>query len=438
MGKGKLLTGIARVDITPEIGACLYGYYPDFHSESVRDNLTATAFAFESGRKRVLMISVCVCLINTQLDKKTREKISEKTGVCPQNILLCATHTHSGPALEGESGWGDIDMVYYEKIFLPQIIKCSEEALGNLQPVTMAVASGESRIGINRRELTPKNTIQLGQNPWGVYNPEMTVISFKNADGKIIGNMVHYGMHGTAAGAATAISRDWSGHMTDAVEEISGGITAFFNGPEGDVGPRLSNGRTTGLGDVSFTTEIGMKAADDAAEIYKKIDKYENADLGIYAGEIKIPLKKRPPLREAEEILKTLDDSGDNIRLLRYTHYKDVVESYKNGYMEEDYRIFEQSVVRLGNIVFAPSPYEMFSEVGLRLDKMTEDFKVLSLSNTNGSEGYFPTEDQLCRGGYEVNMISLVNLQPPVDDADFKFIEGTLENIDKLRGNENE
>jgi len=436
MEKNRLCAGIARVDITPEIGACLYGYYPDFHSESVRDNLTATAFAFECGEIRALMITACVCIINTQLDKKTREKIFEKTGIPSGNILICATHTHSGPALAGKSGWGDIDMKYYDEIFLPQIVKCSEEAVKKLQPVTVGIASGESFIGVNRRELTAKNTTQLGQNKWGVFNPEMTVISFKNDDGEIVGNMIHYGMHGTAAGAATAITRDWSGHMTDAVEELSGGITAFFNGPEGDVGPRLSNGRTTGLGDVSFVTEIGMKAADDAVEIFKKIDKYETADVNVYAGKIDIPLKKRTPLEEAVEILKTLDDSGDNIRLLRYTHYKDVVQSYSEGYEEKTHRSFEQSVIRLGNIVFAPSPFEMFSEVGMRIDKMTEDFKVLSLSNTNGSEGYFPTEDQLCRGGYEVNMINLVNLQPPVDDADFRFIEGTLKNIDKLRGGE--
>ena len=434
MNKNKLCAGIARADITPRIGTCLYGYVPDLHSDSIRDNLTATAFAFKSGDNSALMITATVCLINTQLDRQTREKISEKVGIPTENILISATHTHSGPALDCETGWGEIDMEYYNEIFLPGIIKCSEEAMNSLQPVSMGIASGKSKIGVNRREITPQNTIKLGQNPWGVFNPEMTVISFKNEAGKVIGNMIHYGLHGTAAGCSRAISRDWSGHMTDAVEEFSGGITAFFNGPEGDVGPRLSNGKTTGDGDLNFVTELGMQASADALAIFKKIDKYENADVDVYAGKVSIPLKKRIPLAEAEAILKTLNDNGNNINFLRYTHYKELVESYSNGFAEETHRNYDQTVVKLGEVVFAPSPFEMFSEVGMRIDKMTEDFKVLSLSNTNGSEGYFPTQDQLCRGGYEVEMIALSELQAPVDDADFKFIEETLRNIDILKG----
>ncbi len=50
--------------------------------------------------------------------------------------------------------------------------------------------------------------------------------------------------------------------MTDAVEKESGAITAFFNGPEGDVGPRLSNGRT--VGDLRHVHELGKMAAKDA------------------------------------------------------------------------------------------------------------------------------------------------------------------------------
>ena len=37
----KLLLGVARGDITPELGCNLFGYRPDLHSESVNDNLTA-------------------------------------------------------------------------------------------------------------------------------------------------------------------------------------------------------------------------------------------------------------------------------------------------------------------------------------------------------------------------------------------------------------
>jgi len=93
----------------------------------------------------------------------------------------------------------------------------------------------------------------------------MTVISFADEEGKVVANIVHYGMHGTCAGRNYEISRDWAGVMVDDVERVSGAITAFFNGAEGDVGPRLTNGLTTGNGDITYAERHGALAAHDAA-----------------------------------------------------------------------------------------------------------------------------------------------------------------------------
>ena len=72
----------------------------------------------------------------------------------------------------------------------------------------MGVANGNSFVGINRRELTEENKIKLGQNPWGCFNPKMTVISFADEHGTAVANMIHYGAHGTAAGKNQEITRD--------------------------------------------------------------------------------------------------------------------------------------------------------------------------------------------------------------------------------------
>ena len=41
-----LQLGVARADITPEIGTHLYGYYPFIVATEIHDSLTATAFCF--------------------------------------------------------------------------------------------------------------------------------------------------------------------------------------------------------------------------------------------------------------------------------------------------------------------------------------------------------------------------------------------------------
>ena len=57
---------------------------------------------------------------------------------------------------------------------------------------------------------------------------------------------------------------------------------------------------------------------------------------------------------------------------------------------------------------------------------------VLSLSNTNGAENYFVTEDAICRGGYEVEMFKLGYCQPYANNADWHMVTETLKNLNKL------
>ncbi|MDD4681132.1 MAG: hypothetical protein PHP79_09690, partial [Clostridia bacterium] len=50
----------------------------------------------------------------------------------------------------------------------------------------------------------------------------------------------------------------------------------------------------------------------------------------------------------------------------------------------------------------------------------------LCLSNTNGSMGYLPSQDQICRGGYEIEVFLHQNVQPLTNDADNHIINENL------------
>ena len=427
----KLYLGVAREIITPEVGGHLYGYTPYIISEKVEDDLTATAFYFKQGDLQALMISVTVAVIKTELAERILGLVSEKTGTPRENCMICATHTHSGPNTGGTFGWGDIDTEYCEGILIPQILKAAEKAAADPQPVKMGVARGNSNIGINRRVILEDNGIGLGQNPWGCFDPKMTVISFLNDEEKNVANIVHYGMHGTAAGLNHEITRDWSGIMIDTLEKQSGAITAFFNGPEGDVGPRLTNKQT--VGGLKYVREIGNAAALDAVRIYDSLFDYHNVELSVSNKKLAIPLKKRMDRAEAEKMLEDYKDQNVNLGGWIRKHLEDVIASYENGFEEEESFEFEQTVIKLGNIIFTSFPYELFSEIGLRIDGAVKNKAVLSLSNTNGSEGYFITPDAICRGGYEVGMFLYGRIQPYCDNADFHIMKETVRHIKEMQ-----
>ncbi|MBR2466100.1 MAG: neutral/alkaline non-lysosomal ceramidase N-terminal domain-containing protein [Clostridia bacterium] len=437
----KLNLGVAQGIITPEIGTPLYGYAPDVFSESVSDDLTATAYYFSEGETKALIIEATVCAIKQAFCDEIRAEIEKETGVSKEHVIIHATHTHSGPSLTGNPGWGGFNEKYAYEIFKPNVLKIAKESLNNVEPVKMGISVGESLVGVNRRERLEDNTVKLGQNPWGPYDPKMTVISFKTESGEIKASMVHYGCHGTAAGRNHEISRDWPGFMVDAVSEHGGGICAFFNGPEGDVGPRLMNGKTIGFdekngksGNIKCAEELGHFAAHDAVRILRSTHGYYDAGLEVLPVTVKIPVKPRPTLKEAEAEYNAYKEYTTNWRAGRANYYKRIIDSYEAGVEDVEYYEMEQTIIRIGEVAFVQSTFELFSEIGLRIQKHSPIPVTLPIVNTNGSDAYFVTESELCRGGYEIAVFGKRQLQCWVDNGDWYLIKNTLENLRKLKG----
>lgn len=444
----KLIFGVAEEKITPKIGGNLFGYTLDVFSNAVNDDLTATAYYFSSGKTEAFMISLTVCVVTADLADRIRNDIEKQTGVPADNVLIHTTHTHSGPSTANLAGFGNTDPEYIEEIFVPGIEKAANAAKACAEPVTMAVSQGESRTGVNRRELTEDNEIILGQNPWGPCDLKMTVISFKNEAGEVKGSMVHYGCHGTAAGKNQEITRDWAGVMVDSMTEYGGGICAFFNGPQGDIGPRLLNGKTTGGNgmrkpgammaaldhgaSIEAAMAHGAVAANDAVRIFRQSQSYHNTTLEVSKRYIKIPVEPRLPLDLAKAEYEKYKDCTTNQLGALAAYLRNVIKSYEDGYEEKEFYEVEQVIVKLGDVVFVSFPFELFSEIGLRIQKHSPFPYTLSLALTGGSSGYFPTESEICRGGYEVTMFKQKNVQSYVNNGDFHLIKETLAHLRSL------
>ncbi len=429
--KNELLLGAARRIITPSVGTPLAGYQPDWFSTSVNDDLSATVFYFEQDGKRALLVSLTLLSLATSISNGLRASIEEKFGIPRESVILHTIHNHSGPNTNISYGWGDANREYIDTVLVPRLMEAIPEAIENRRRVTMAVTVGESRVGINRRERAVDNTVRLGQNPWGSFDPQMTVIAFADEDNKPVANLVHYACHGTAAGKNREITRDWAGVMIDTLEKETGAITAFLNGPEGDVGPRLTNGKTVGLAEVGYAMRLGAVAGQDAVKIYNQ-PKYRTVPkLSVTTGSTMVPLAPRIPLEKAKEIYEQFRGETINIRGRSERHYRAVIESYSNGYEEVEGYPIEQTILRLGDVAIVSCPYELFSEIGLRVKKDSPVPYTLILSNTNGQESYYATESELCRGGYEIDMFITKYIQPPVPNADWHYITQTLANLKK-------
>ncbi len=424
-----LQVGVAREVITPPVGTLLEGYAPPRPALSVHDDLHVTAFAFAYGQVRALLLSCDVCLLTEEPLKVVCDEIEKQTGISRQNVIVACTHTHSGPITCFDP---DIDFCFTREILRFAAAKATKAALENLRPAQMGIGTTESHVGINRRQIREDGTVVLGQCPYGSYDPQMTVIAFREPDGTPIGNLIHYGCHNTGSGINSEITRDWCGVAIDRLAQQSGGITAFINGCGGDVGPRLANGRT--IADLEMALELGGQAAVDAVRAWRSIKIWEDAPVKVLRDHVRLPFMK---VGTPEEIRAQAAALGDPEKLVGHTRtsYDNLMKRaayLEAGNVPEEYEDIPHTAIAIGPLVLYSIPFEPFSILTLRVKEHSPYPYTLGVGYGNGFLFYFPSMDQVIRGGYEVRMFLTMKNIPYAEDAEQHYVAGCLAMLRKL------
>jgi len=426
-----LLVGVGKEIITPKVGGFLFGYNDNTRSTSVNDDLTVTSMCLISGDVSFLLISITVCLIHDDLVREIAEKAGSAAGVPADHVIVSCTHTHSGPRTTYFSqfkNFGDLDKEYCTDVLIPKCVAASCTAASSVVPVNVGVGTTESKVGINRRQLHENGSVSLGQNPWDMYDSTMTVIAFSAVDSnKTIANIIHVGAHCTASGINHEITRDWAGYMVDRLEEESGAVTMFLNGTLGDVAPRMANGGSTG--DLKHAAEVGGLAGIDAVRAFKNIRTFYNEPLQVACGKLSVLYKHPIPLDNIRVYFMT---EGINKRSFMKSSLESLQEMHTNKDFGPDEWVFSQVILRIGPVIFVPYPFEVCSEIGLRLRAYSPFAHTLTLSCTNGSHSYLPAQSQICRGGYEIESFLWFRPRQLPDDMDTRLINQNLKLISKF------
>ena len=96
--------GVARIDITPDYPIRLTGYATrKTESEGVAGRLWAKALAIggDEGEGPAVLMMVENCGVPGTLTAEVAGRLKAKAGLKPERFVVCSTHTHSGPLLDG-------------------------------------------------------------------------------------------------------------------------------------------------------------------------------------------------------------------------------------------------------------------------------------------------------------------------------------------------
>lgn len=219
--------GVARIDITPNGSIWLSGYAARTKpSEGVLQRLHAKALAIEDGRgERVVLVSMDLIGITRALADRVSAEAASKYRLERRQIVLNASHTHTGPMLAGNlSPMAPRDpaelakLDEYTNALSGKLVDVIGAALGNLAPAVLSFDEGEAKFAINRRkrEIAP-------------VDHRVPVLRVSAPDGRIRAILFGYACHNTTLTAEfLQVSGDYAGFAQAELEKRFPGATALF------------------------------------------------------------------------------------------------------------------------------------------------------------------------------------------------------------------
>lgn len=255
--------GVGKSIITaykPNVGMMGYGM---FHNRlnGVETELHARAFVFKdlSSNKKLVLVNAEIAFITISIKRGVMKRLNRhhaELGYTPDNVLLSAQHTHSGPA--GYSHYGLYNIVtpgfvpeVYQTI-VDGIVEAIIQAEQSLKPANITMNKGSFDmsvdIGINRSvnaynqnpEVQPKLTEAQANE---AFDREMTLFRVDATDGKPIGAFNFFGLHCTSVhNDNTKVNFDNKGYAAQFHEEELKAqnpdfISVFAQNVAGDITP---------------------------------------------------------------------------------------------------------------------------------------------------------------------------------------------------------
>ena len=392
--------GTAQIKITPPIGVSLAGYFHDRVARRVRDDLFCRCVVFEAEGERIALVSCDLISVGVELVQRAKESVCDRTGIPASNVLICATHTHTGP--ETRAG----RCVPTHEAWLEALPERIAETVtrasdGLFDAIVFPGRRQETRIGSNRLGRCRDGNEVFGKSgvigPAGPIDPEMLALAVKDHEGTVRAMLVNYAMHPDVIGGGSAdfISADWPGELGRSVSTFYGeqAVALLLNGTCGDINHHTWEPTRQPRGGPSKAVQMGRALAGLAINATETAEPMETSGCGAALELLEVPYYSRgEPLRSEIEAMRA---RGELRAAEEYT-----VRLFDDWPFDGKTAQVPVQVLRLGDLAFVGLPGEVFVRWGLEIKHWSPGTHTFVAELANGWFGYVPTTDQAHRGAY--------------------------------------
>lgn len=416
-----LTAGWAKRDITPKHPVHLGGFgFRRQRSDGVREPLCARALCLDDGRQRVVLVSTDLLSLPDESVERLRGQTRESGFVEEQNLLLCATHTHSGPVTDYLGGCcGPVDTEWLSWME-QQVGEVIGEAVSRVRPVRIGTGVGRlPGIAVNRRKIGEDGKAILAPNPDGVTDDQLTVLRIDDAEGNTCGVVTNFATHfflGLSEPSWYTLCADLPGAAMSILENrnIFG---LYTNGAAGNLNSV----------DLGGTDVVLRKTAGDFCRIVEdtlaNISVADDSVIASHRETVQVPLMPAPSESELENLLADFeqrhrqidsekeDTSNPNWMLEHFAtlHEHEALIRWAQQTLQRTKADsiptqidVEVQVLRIGDMAVIAVPAEVFIEETLDLQERSIAPCTIVVGYANGSKGYIGTKQSYDEGGYEV------------------------------------
>ncbi len=417
MATKKIMAGAAIIDVTPQKPMFLHGYpHVNRISQGVHDPLYASALIIDNGLTQIGFCAVDVIFINREITEKVRKRVHKETGIAEQNLMISASHSHSGPVIVSDIFYdpmvpkADPEYITY---LVNKIVEVYILAFQNQKEskIAITVANG-SGVGGNRRSKID------------AVDPVVPVIVLKDiTTDKVFALSTIYCMHPTILHEdSNLFSADFPGYTRAYVKKELGEdvILLYHTGSSGNQSPRHFIKSNT----FEEAQRLGFNLGEQIINSVLKLNDSNYQDwvlLSTRQASIVLPKKEFMTIKTAEEkvisvknkLEKMRKDAAPSaeIRTVECDWFgaeenKQLSEMAINGKLEQVYETVlpaEIDIIGIDDNYFVFLPGEMFVEYSLIIkEKSPKNTFITSLSN-GVLAGYIVTEEAEQEGGYEAS-----------------------------------
>ena len=434
--------GFAQEIITPPVGVGLAGYMNKRPNRGAYDDLYVKVFAMEINGTKFGLVSFDLCKLTKEILERLETALTRSFGEeLFSHLILCATHTHTGPRLRGEL---DEATKYALDQVVSAAVRAVDRAFRNLMPSQLEVASVYNNpYGFVRRYWMKDGSIVT--NPgWRNPNIEKPEYEFDRTigilairqEGRLAGLICNIANHGDTTGG-DIVSADWFGHLTHQLQhELKCGLPVMvIDDASGEINHfdfRQKFNQTC----PAEAVRIGRGYAAIILDALKDLKPVDTSSIKIKNGIVTIPHRKvtDSELAEAKHVLATVPDipkEGDFESqdlankvpaALRY-FAQQTIDCYEKSTPSHDCRLTAFEIGK--DVVILSLPGEPFNGIAQAIRSRSPFKYTFFAALAQSVSGYIPLKECFARGGYEVQ--PEVNSVAP-EAADI-LIEAALKNM---------